>query len=200
MMKNILLLTLIGCLLSGCKSSIIIPQKEIYETEDFINVAISDFTSRCSLFKKDSVFEISIEDTLVKRSFQSEQSRWVLDTVYQNILVVGIWGLMDTKEWYFSDAVIGSKGKLPSRYVIVKGKLFFWDDDDYPLTEETLSVFKRYNILTEVMERGMSPDNPINDAAKAADYYFCRDDASNYKRVVTNIATGFYDPPKLKCK
>ena len=199
MMKNILLLTLIGCLLSGCKSSIIIPRKEVYKTEDCINVAISDFVSRCSLFKKDSIFEISVEDTLVKLSFQSEQSRWVLDTVYQNILVVVISG-MDNKVWYFSDAIIGSKGKLPSRYVIVKGKLFFWDDDDYPLTEETLSVFKRYNILTEVMERGMSPDNPINDAAKAADYYFCRDDASNYKRVVTNIATGFYDPPKLKCK
>ena len=100
----------------------------------------------------------------------------------------------------FFNAVIGSKGKLPSRYVIVKGKLFFWQDDNYPLTEETLSVFKRYNILTEVMERGMLPDFIINDAAKAAHYYFCRDNISNYKRVVTHVATGYYKPPKLKCK
>ena len=199
-MRNIFLIIIISCLLSGCKSSIVIPQKETYQTEDFINVAISDFVSKCSLFKKDSVFKVSVEDTLVKLSFQSEQSRWVLDTVYQNVLVVEILGLMDTKEWYFSDAVIGSKGKLPSRYVIVKGKLFFWEDDDYPLTEEILSVFKRYNILTEMMERGALPDNPINDAAKAADYYFCRNDVSNYKRVVTHVATGYYEPPKLKCK
>ena len=198
-MRNIFLI-IISCLLSGCKSSIVILQKETYQTEDFINVAISDFVSKCSLFKKDSVFKVSVEDTLVKLSFQSEQSRWVLDTVYQNVLVVEILGLMDTKEWYFSDAVIGSKGKLPSRYVIVKGKLFFWEDDDYPLTEEILSVFKRYNILTEMMERGALPDNPINDAAKAADYYFCRNDVSNYKRVVTHVATGYYEPPKLKCK
>ena len=198
-MRNIFLI-IISCLLSGCKSSIVIPQKETYQTEDFINVAISDFVSKCSLFKKDSVFKISVEDTLVELSFQSEQSRWVLDTVYQNVLVVEILGLMDTKEWYFSDAVIGSKGKLPSRYVIVKGKLFFWQDDNYPLTEEILSVFKRYNILTEMMERGALPDNPINDAAKAADYYFCRNDVSNYKRVVTHVATGYYEPPKLKCK
>ena len=199
-MRNIFLIIIISCLLSGCKSSIVIPQKETYQTEDFINVAISDFVSKCSLFKKDSVFKVSVEDTLVKLSFQSEQSRWVLDTVYQNVLVVEILGLMDTKEWYFSDAVIGSKGELPSRYDIVKGKLFFWEDDDYPLTEEILSVFKRYNILTEMMERGALPDNPINDAAKAADYYFCRNDVSNYKRVVTHVATGYYEPPKLKCK
>ena len=197
-MRNIFLI-IISCLLSGCKSSIVILQKETYQTEDFINVAISDFVSKCSLFKKDSVFKVSVEDTLVKLSFQSEQSRWILDTVYQNILVVNVFGLIN-KVWYFSDAVIGSKGKLPSRYAIVKGKLFFWEDDDYPLTEEILSVFKRYNILTEMMERGALPDNPINDAAKAADYYFCRNDVSNYKRVVTHVATGYYEPPKLKCK
>ena len=198
-MRNVFLIIIISCLLSGCKSSIVILQKETYQTEDFINVAISDFVSKCSLFKKDSVFKISVEDTLVELSFQSEQSRWVLDTVYQNVLVVNVFGLIN-KEWYFSDAVIGSKGKLPSRYAIVKGKLFFWEDDNYPLTEETLSVFKKYNILTEMMERGALPDNPINDAAKAADYYFCRNDVSNYKRVVTHVATGYYEPPKLKCK
>jgi len=198
-MKGNILIIVVSCLLCGCKSSIVIPQKEIYQTEDFINVAISDFESKCSLFKKDSVFKISVEDTLVELSFQSEQSRWILDTVYQNILVVNVFGLIN-KVWYFSDAVIGSKGKLPSRYVIVKGKLFFWQDDNYPLTEEALSVFKRYNILTEVMERGMFPDFIINDAAKAAHYYFCRDNVSNYKRVVTHVATGYYKPPKLKCK
>ena len=198
-MRNIFLIIIISCLLSGCKSSIVILQKETYQTEDFINVAISDFVSKCSLFKKGSVFKISVEDTLVELSFQSEQSRWVLDTVYQNVLVVNVFGLIN-KVWYFSDAVIGSKGKLPSRYVIVKGKLFFWQDDNYPLTEETLSVFKRYNILTEIMERGMFPDFIINDAAKAAHYYFCRDNVSNYKRVVTHVATGYYKPPKLKCK
>lgn len=198
-MRNIFLIIIISCLLSGCKSSIVILQKETYQTEDFINVAISDFVSKCSLFKKDSVFKISVENTLVELSFQSEQSRWILDTVYQNILVVNVFGLIN-KVWYFSDAVIGSKGKLPSRYVIIEGKLFFWDDDNYPLTEEALSVFKRYNILTEMLEEGMIPEFTINDAAKAAHYYFCRDDASNYKRVVTNIATGYYDPPKLKCK
>lgn len=76
---------IISCLLSSCKSSIIVPQRAVYQTEDFINVAISDFVSRCSLFKKDSVFEVTVKDTLVKLSFQSEQSRWVLDTIYSDI-------------------------------------------------------------------------------------------------------------------
>ena len=190
---------IISCLLSSCKSSIIVPQRAVYQTEDFINVAISDFVSRCSLFKKDSVFEVTVKDTLVKLSFQSEQSRWVLDTIYSDILVVKFSGLTN-KEWYYSDAVIGSKDKLASRYVIKNGKLFFWWDDNYPLTEETLAVFEKYNILTEVMERGWIPDFSIDDAKKGTHYYFCRKDASKYKRVVTNIATGYYEPPKLKCK
>lgn len=107
---------------------------------------------------------------------------------------------LTNKEWYYSDAVIGSKGKLASRYVIKNGKLFFWWDDNYPLTEETLAVFKEYDILTEVMERGWIPDSSIDDAKKGAHYYFCRKDAFRYKRVVTNITTGYYEPPKLKCK
>lgn len=77
---------------------------------------------------------------------------------------------------------------------------FFWWDDNYPLTEETLAVFKEYDILTEVMERGWIPDSSIDDAKKGAHYYFCRKDAFRYKRVVTNITTGYYEPPKLKCK
>lgn len=35
---------------------------------------------------------------------------------------------------------------------------------------------------------------------KVATYYFCKNNPENYKRVITNIATGWYEPPKLKCK
>lgn len=194
-----LIIIIISCLLGSCKSSIIVPYKAVYQTEDFINVAISDFAAKCNLFKKYSVFEVMVKDTLVKLAFQSEQSRWVLDTIYSDVLVVEFLGLVN-KERYYSDAVIGSKGKLPSKYVIKNGKLFFWWDDNYPLTEEALAVFKKYNILTEMMERGWIPDFSIDDAKKGATYYFCRKDASKYKRVVTNIATGYYKSPKLKCK
>ena len=65
--------------------------------------------------------------------------------------------------------------------------------------EEMLSVLKKYNVLTDMIYDGMLPEYSINDAQKGASYYFCRNDLSKYKRVVTNIATGYYRPPKLKC-
>ena len=39
----------------------------------------------------------------------------------------------------------------------------------------------------------------FNDSDKGADYYFCKNNLSKYKRVVTNIGLGYYKPPKLKC-
>ena len=35
-MRNIFLIIIISCLLSGCKSSIVILQKETYQTEDLL--------------------------------------------------------------------------------------------------------------------------------------------------------------------
>ena len=134
-----IIISLLWLLLTDCYSQ----EKYIPQSTNFaefaIYEAITDFADNCRLFKQDSIFNVHIEDTLRHVTLQRDQGtlKWVCDSVYTNILVVEILGEKD-KIGYYPNAVVGSKGKLPSRYVIVKGKLFYWWDRDYPLTEEML--------------------------------------------------------------
>ena len=199
-MRRPIILLLLWLLLVNCYSQ----EKYIPQSTNFaefaIYEAITDFADNCRLFKQDSIFYITTLDTLKHYTLQRNQGtlEWICDSIYANILVVEIFGSVN-KLFYLPDAVVGSKGKLPSRYVIVKDKLFYWDDDDYPLTEETLSVLKKYDALTDMINDGMLPETVIDDSQKGASYYFCKNNISIYKRVVTNAATGYYSPPKLKC-
>ena len=199
-MRRPIILLLLWLLLTDCYSQ----EKYIPQSTNFaefaIYEAITDFADNCRLFKQDSIFYITTLDTLKHYTLQRNQGtlEWICDSIYANLFVINIIPSIN-KLFYFPDAVVGSKGKLPSRYVIVKGKLFYWRDRDYPLTEEMLSVLKKYNVLTDMIYDGMLPEYSINDAQKGASYYFCRNDLSKYKRVVTNIATEYYSHPKLKC-
>ena len=199
-MRRPIILLLLWLLLVNCYSQ----EKYIPQSTNFaefaIYEAITDFADNCRLFKQDSVFNVHVEDTSRYVTLQRHQGilKWVCDSVYTNLLMVGISGERD-KMGYYSDAVIGSKGKLPSRYVIVKGKLFYWDDDDYPLTEETLSVLKKYDALTDMIHDRVLPETAISDSKEIAFYYFCRNNLLKHKRAVSSKSAGYYRPPKLKC-
>jgi hypothetical protein len=154
---------------------------DIYE--DAIQIAISDFSTISKLYKNDSVFSVGISGLIN----------------YENIIVVGV-RKNNRKLLLTNDAIVGSTKKLPSRYIEKDGKLFFWWDDSCPLTEDALSVYRKYNLLQD--DQGgiiKLPDSIIDDAQKAAHYYFCKEDVSKHKKVITNIGIGFYDPPSLKC-
>ena len=199
MRRPIILLLLWFLLVNFYSQKKYIPQSTNF-VEFAIYEAITDFADNCRLFKQDSIFYITTLDTLKHYTLQRNQGtlEWICDSIYANLFVINIIPSIN-KLFYFPDAVVGSKGKLPSRYVIVKGKLFYWYDNDYPLTEEMLFVLKGYDALTDMIYDGMLPEYSIDDAQKGAHYYFCRNNLSKYKRVVTNIATGYYRPPKLNC-
>ena len=200
MRRPIILLLLWLLLVNSYSQEKYIPQSTNF-AEFAIYEAITDFADNCRLFKQDSIFHIRIQDTLKHYTLQRNQGalKWICDSVYANLFVINIIPSIN-KLFYLPDAVVGSKGKLPSRYVIVKGKLFYWDDDDYPLTEETLSVLKKYDALTDMINDGMLPETVIDDSQKGASYYFCKNNLSIYKKVITNLSTGFYNPPKLRCR
>lgn len=101
--------------------------------------------------------------------------------------------------------------RVPTRHLIKDGKLFYWHDPDYGLTEEMINVLYQFNIADSIALADLfatqdeRTDNYIYHRAnekskKVATYYFCKNNPENYKRVITNIATGWYEPPKLKCK
>lgn len=184
-------LLLLGC--SSLKNSMIKTGENIKEVA--IYNAILDFSKKCSLFQKDSVFSVSFKDSLyslVLKQIDERNFRWVRDRFYEGVVTVSILAFPEY-QFYYSEE---TKGKLPSRYVIKAGKLFYWSDHNYTVTEEMLAVLWKYNLLQEDF---LIPEFSTNDSQKGADYYFCKNDLSKYKRVITNKAIGYYDPPKLKC-
>jgi hypothetical protein len=183
MKKNIFILVVISVVVVSCGSL----KKTLNQSSnenDPIQIAILDFSKTSKLYKKDSVFSVEM--------FGLSNNK--------DVIVVNI-GKNITKLLLTKDAKVGSKGKLPSHYIEKDGKLFFWWDDEYPLTENALAVFNKYNLLQDDMNGAIKiPDHVVfDDAQKAAHYYFCKEDLFKYKKVITNKGIGYYDAPNLNC-
>jgi hypothetical protein len=177
-----------------------------------IQNAINDFSMKCRLFKNDSIFSVSFEDSVFDKPtfirINERMSTWKRGVYCSDIVAVTISAhRINDCDWccdkflYTNETKVGSIGKLPSRHIVIDGKLFYWYDDNYPLTEEMLAVLWKYNLLCDDREGKIGiPDFSTDDSQKGADYYFCKNNLSHYKRVITNRAIGYYAPPKLKCR
>ena len=192
------LLLMFSC--SSLKKSIITAGENLQEAA--IHNAILDFSTKCNMFKKDSVFSVRFNDSVFhkailvqvdEKSYKDGRTHeWKRGSLYDGIVSVEISVNVDY-QYYYSEE---TKAKLPSRYIIKNDKLFYWWDDNYPVTEEMIAVLWRYNLLQTDL---IIPEFTIDDSLKGADYYFCKNDLSKYKRVVTNIGLGYYNPPELNC-
>jgi hypothetical protein len=161
--------------------------------------AIIDFSNTNVSYKKYSVFHVTFYDTLYRKILEKESERnfsWVNGKPYKNIIAITISG-SDNKHIYqlTEKNGIGTKGFLPPKYTEKDGKLFIWYDDNIPMDEKTLSVLKKYELVS-TDEPGMIR---TDERKKGAHYYFCRKNLKKYKKKVTNIAIGYYDAPKIDC-
>jgi hypothetical protein len=168
-----------------------------------IQNALLDFSNTRRLHKKDVVFSVHHADTLFRMVLQKTNGgyEWVNGWIYQGIMAVTITGSSDNRLLLTANAKVGSKGELPSRFFEKNGKLYYWWDNDYPLTQEALAVYQKYNLLQDDLGGLITiADFVLDDAKKGAHYYFCRHDLTKYKRVITNKGIGYYDAPNVTCK
>lgn len=181
-MNKLLVLSALTILfLIGCKSF-----KKVSSPADdkvgVIEIAISDFSQNRKLLKKDSRFEISKREAVNNK----------------NIIIVDI--STGDKMLLTAETKAGSKGKMASRYIEKNGKLFYWWDDDYSLTDEALAIFSKYNLLQDDMGGELKlPDNSIDEEEKFVFYYFCKNDFRKYKKVVTNKGWFYNNAPEINC-
>lgn len=172
-------------ILSFCCSAIKDSDNNANLRNEAIIIAIEDFLDNCSLQKTDNAFEanVYIEN--------------------DDILVLGISGTYGFKIYPSSKDTIGAETRIfPSHYIERNNKLiYYWVDSINVLTEEIVKVLAKYNQIDSsyVNYENAYPDYLLDESIKGADYYFCKNDLSIYKRVVTRIAMGWYDPPKLNC-
>lgn len=98
---------------------------------------------------------------------------------------------------------------FPNRYVEKKGKLFLWNDGITLLQKDILEIMDKYKILDSIdvkKELGLLPKDYSDERVlimdsrlKAVNYYICKSNIRKYKKVITNKAVGYYEPPKLEC-
>ena len=167
-------------------------------------IAIQDF-SKTKLFKMDSIFDVTLYDTVHKveqQRIDEHNVKSVIGKVYHAIIAVNI---VATPFKFLFDTTAKMEvqnGGIPTRVFEKDGRLFLWRDRHYPLSDSTLKVLNKFHLV----ERGTKKDLNkflifgIDDAKRGADYYFCRNNLSNYKRVITNKAIGYYDPTNITCK
>ena len=172
-------LTFLFCQCSSYKKNLI----QNGGKNEVIANTILDFSNNESLYKKGNIFTIEVVQ------LKSNDKLFVARVSENN-----------SKILVTSETIVGSKGKMPSRYVEKDSKLFFWWDDDYALTEDAIEVYRKYNLL-QSDEGGWikMPDSKIDELQKSAHYYFCKSNLTNYKKVITNRGLGYYPAPKLDC-
>lgn len=201
-MKAITVFVIIVTLSMSCasyKNNLIRSGESIHAIEN----AIRDFSNKGKSYKRNAVFTLMVADTFYKMILEKVGQRdykWKKGIMYQEIIGVSI--IPYPHPFLFrANVEIEKNGHLPTRYIEKDGKLFYWWDPHYPLTEETLAVYRKYNLLKDD-EGGLIKflDIQTDHDTKSAHYYFCRNDLSKYKRIDTNTGMGYYDPPKGICK
>lgn len=200
--KYLFLLTLL-VLLESCSAF----KKELAQTggeKEAVENAILDFSNTSGLYKKDTVFSVSFQDPLYRMVLEETDDgngRWVEGQPYKGIVSVSIGA--DYNKMLLTDSTkVGSKdAKLPTRYIEKEGKLFYWWDDNYPLTQKTLDILGKYDLLLNNDMDGVVEfyDFATNDARKGVHYYFCKNDLTQYKKQTTNKGIGYYDAPDVDC-
>lgn len=175
-----------------------------YETgngDEVIQLAIADF-SKSRMYRNDSVFSVSFHDSVYRMHLEKLSDgnyRWVNGELCEGITAVRI-GASRYRFLLTASTKVGSKGELPARFVEKQGKLIYWWDDDYALTDEALRVFMKYKLLQDDDGGRITfIDNLTDDTQKAAHYYFCQSNVAKFKKVITAKGLGYYDPPKLTC-
>lgn len=169
-----------------------------------ITNAILDFSNSSRFYNQNKIFSVRAHDTLHRMALVNTNENldsWVKGEIQEGILSVSIIPRpKENKLLLTAETIVGSKGKLPSRFIEINEKLFFWWDDDFPLSQAALDVYSKYDLLQDD-EGGIIqlPDFIIDDSQKAVDYYFCKNNLLKYKKVTTKIAMGYYDIPKLEC-
>ena len=192
-----LLFLVFGC--SSMREHTCCPEADLPDAA--IRIAIEDFSNHCSLFRKDSTFHVRFNDkvhhksTLYSSPDEHGRPIWrnAEGEVIEGLVSVGIAGFGGP--YFYGES---TKDRLPSRYIIVNDKLFYWEDADCPMTEETFNVFMKYGLLETDEDAWWANLSVGCDDKKVAHYYFKKNDLSKFKRVLSTLAIGEYEPPKLR--
>lgn len=148
-----------------------------------IHNVITDFENTSKLFDRDSVFSVMVTD---------------MDNYY----IVGIGGVVN-KIYPQKKEIIGVYDEtLPNKYVIRKGKLFYWTEPNEKISEKIIDILTEYDQL-DFNWRDEHDDLPplkIDDGKDGIVYYICKNNIIRYKKTGTNTLKKHFKIPHITCK
>ncbi|MHA4895351.1 hypothetical protein ACXZ1K_11400 [Pedobacter sp. PWIIR3] len=195
-MKHAFLITAVVSILQGCN----LYKKDFYSLggrDEAISNAISDFLKTERQLNKDSVYDVSYSSG-VEQKIEIRRS----DGIYQDSIL----GVDSTriKVVFFAlhkpvvfTSTLGSNNAHIldySKYIEKGGKLFIFRDKQ-PVTESTLAVFRRFNIVSDIDSLYLLADHD----QKAVFYYFCKKDLRIFKKVKGAYERKYEFKPQLNC-
>lgn len=168
-----------------------------------ISKSIEDFCQSERMFQIESVFWVEYYDSIgrmEREKIDSLNYKWVRNKVFEDKVAVSIAPNYNEKlllpEYKIGEIVEG----LPSRYALIDGKLFYWYDSNYPLTEEMLQLLEHFNLIQR-------PEDSLTEVRTitvptcnyALHYYYCRNNLSKFVKTSSKIAIQYYNIPLLNC-
>ncbi|MGY4384650.1 hypothetical protein ACVWYN_001676 [Pedobacter sp. UYP24] len=199
---SVLLISLIFIIANSFENST--QAQSIDKKQTVIEKAIQNYVNKSRIFDKAKVFRVSIEDSLFRLGLNNAPDSDGIYRYHAVKLFEGIFVGITVQDNQFPMSKLGlayNQGKLPSRYMEIQNKLFIWSDLNYPLTDKTLNILQKYNLVFD-SKGGMFTVPEIFDTKsyKGVYYYFCRNDLTKFKRIISSNAYEFQDFPKLKCE
>ena len=107
---------------------------------------------------------------------------------------------------------------FPNKFYILNDDLFLWNDGKTPLNNELIDVMHKFGVIDssylkmnfdniknkdlddlQVEDLGDTSVFIIDDRLESYDYFICKKDISNFKKIITWKAFGYYDIPELNC-
>lgn len=208
-MKRLLFSFVFFIFLGSAMSQPIVQRTE--PQEEAIEIAIADFLKyRRSnqydafvvwIFEKGEYDRYEISDDLITLSIASIETTDTDSVEWFD-------GVSNTKimphEFYITLVDTLGSTRLPTRHSIRDGKLFCWHDPGYGLTQEMIDVLLEFNVAERVNISDLilllGYGGRYDHNGYGADYYLCKNDPRNYKRVRSRIAVGWYRPPTIRCR
>lgn len=142
-----------------------------------IENAVLDFYKTSSLAKKNNTFSVYAKE------------------LNSDVLGVSIMGTIN-KLIVTED---NKSSQIPTRYIEYEGKLFYWYDENYSLNDTTIDKLNQYKLIDSIPSFSFA--ELINDdTKKGMNYFFCKQNLKNYKKIKTTKTLEAYSFSKLNCK
>lgn len=142
------------------------------------NAILDLINTKDKILKEDSVFTVNVSN------------------ITEDILGINFYG--SDNKFLVIEGKETDMSIFPTNYYESHDKLFIWKDPKVEFNDDILQKLNEYNMIDSLISIAFA-EFTIDDAKEGVDFYFCKNNLLNYKKVRTNKIMGRYELPDLKC-